>query len=145
VKQQVISFLVGLMFGIGLAVSGMTNPQIVQGFLDVLGNWDYRLALVMAGAVGVHLAFYRWILGRTTPLLATRFEIPANRQIDRRLLTGAAIFGIGWGLAGFCPGPAITSLASFRIEVLVFVSMMIAGMQLANRLIRQPEPANLGS
>ena len=137
-KQQLISFLVGLTFGTGLAISGMTNPQIVQGFLGILGNWDYRLALVMAGAVAVHFAFYRWIVGRKTPLLAARFEIPTNRQIDRRLLIGAGIFGIGWGLAGFCPGPAITSLASFKIEVLVFVLMMIVGMQIANRLPKRP-------
>ena len=136
-KQQLVSYLVGLIFGIGLAISGMTNPRIVQGFLDVLGQWDYRLVLVMAGAVAVHFVFYRLIVRRPAPLLAPRFEIPARRDIDMRLLSGAAIFGIGWGLAGFCPGPAITSLPSFKAEVLVFVLAMVVGMLLANRLAQQ--------
>ena len=133
-KQAAISCLVGFIFGIGLAISGMTNTQVVQGFLDVGGNWDYRLALVMAGAVAVHFFSYRWIVRRNTPILAARFEIPTSRKIDPRLLAGAAIFGIGWGLAGFCPGPAITSLASFKIEVVIFVAMMVLGMRIANWL-----------
>ena len=136
-KQEAISCLVGFVFGIGLAISGMTNPQIVQGFLDVGGQWDYRLALVMAGAVAVHFVSYRWIVRRNTPLLAPHFEIPTSRKIDPRLLIGAAIFGIGWGLAGFCPGPAITSLASFKVEVVIFVAMMVLGMRIANRLARR--------
>ena len=138
-KQQLVSYLVGLVFGIGLAISGMTNPRIVQGFLDVLGDWDYRLALVMAGAVAVHFVFYRLIVRRPAPLLAPGFDIPARKDIDARLLSGATLFGVGWGLAGFCPGPAITSLPSFKIEVLVFVLAMAAGMLLANRLARKKQ------
>jgi len=106
----------------------MIDPAKVLGFLDVTGNWDPSLALVMAGALTVMTIAYRFVGRRRAPLLAENFNIPARRDIDGRIVTGAVIFGIGWGLVGFCPGPAISGLALGRYEVFVFVPAMLAGM-----------------
>jgi uncharacterized membrane protein YedE/YeeE len=129
-RQALVSFLCGLVFAVGLGVSGMTQPSKVIGFLDVAGAWDASLALVMAGAVGVHMALYRLILRRRSPLLAERFALLTRNDIDGPLVVGAAIFGVGWGLAGYCPGPALASLGSGATSALVFVAAMLAGMAL---------------
>lgn len=123
-----VSGLSGLLFGAGLMVSGMTRPDKVVGFLDVAGDWDPSLALVMIGAIAVHLVAYRLVPRLGGPLLGGRFGIPTRRDVDLRLLVGAALFGAGWGLAGYCPGPVLTSLATGTAEVLIALGAMIAGM-----------------
>jgi uncharacterized membrane protein YedE/YeeE len=119
--------LCGLLFGAGLAISGMVNPAKVIGFLDVTGRWDPSLILVMAGGVGVFGAGFLLVKRLGKPLFAGTFEIPTRRDIDPRLIAGATLFGIGWGLAGLCPGPALTSLAFGLAKVYVFVAAMVAG------------------
>jgi len=123
-----VNFLIGLLFGIGLVVSGMADPAKVLNFLDLFGTWDPSLAFVMGGAVLVAFVGYRLVLQRPAPLLADRFHLPPARDIDARLLTGASVFGIGWGLGGFCPGPALTALSLGAAGTLVFVPAMFAGM-----------------
>ena len=117
----------GFVFGIGLWISGMANPKKVLAFLDVTGYWDASLALVMAGAVAVTVVLFRLVLNREKPALAETFELPTRKDIDLPLLAGAAIFGIGWGIGGYCPGPAITALSTLTAESAVFVAAMIAG------------------
>jgi uncharacterized membrane protein YedE/YeeE len=121
------AFGAGLLFGAGLWLSGLAHPQKVLGFLDVAGDWDPSLLLMMAGAVAVTLAAFRPTLRRGAPWLAPRFELPDRKAIDGRLVLGAAIFGAGWGLGGYCPGPALTALANLSLEPVVFVAAMIAG------------------
>ena len=136
------ALLAGIVFGLGLAVSQMINPAKVLAFLDIAGRWDPSLALVMAGALAVTALGYRLALRRPAPLLAERFEVPTVREIDGRLLAGAVVFGIGWGLVGFCPGPAIASLAYGVKESIIFAAAMLAGMALfrvSNR--KTPLPA----
>jgi uncharacterized membrane protein YedE/YeeE len=120
--------LSGVLFAWGLIISGMTQPSKVIGFLDVLGNWDPSLALVMAGAIFVHFFAYRAIQGRTAPVLAGRFSVPTSRTIDHKLIAGAVLFGVGWGLAGFCPGPALVSLVALKPSTLYFVGSMVFSM-----------------
>jgi uncharacterized membrane protein YedE/YeeE len=124
-------FIAALIFGIGLVVSGMANPAKVLNFLDVAGSWDPSLAFVMAGALAVTAIGYRLVLARPKPVFAPDFQLPTRREIDARLLLGAAIFGIGWGLAGFCPGPALTSLGLGAPGTLAFVPAMLVGMAAA--------------
>jgi uncharacterized protein len=126
--QPLAALVAGLLFGAGLVVSGMTRPTKVIGFLDVFGAWDASLMFVMMGAIAVHFIAYRVVRGQSSPLLAGSFALPTRRDIDMKLLLGAAIFGVGWGLAGFCPGPAVTSLASGSLSVFVFVAAMLAGL-----------------
>lgn len=129
-KNALAALLVGFVFAIGLGVSGMTQPQKVVGFLDLFGNWDPSLIFVMAGAIAVHFVTYRLIRRRTTPLLDTKWHVPTKTELTPALMVGALFFGAGWGLAGFCPGPAVTSLASFEPRVLYFVISMLVGMYL---------------
>ena len=124
------AFASGVIFSIGLGISGMTQPAKVTAFLDFTGNWDPSLACVMIGAITVHAILYQVIRRRPTPLFASAFSIPTRQDIDPRLVGGSALFGIGWGLGGFCPGPAVTSLASGHISVVIFVAAMIGGMYL---------------
>jgi uncharacterized membrane protein YedE/YeeE len=138
VTALLAAFVSGAVFAVGLGIAGMTQPGKVLAFLDVRGAWDPSLAFVMLGAIATHALLLRLILARGTPLLAARFAPPTRRDIDLRLVAGEALFGIGWGLAGFCPGPAVTSLAGGRAEPLVFVAAMIAGMALYQFLL---EPA----
>jgi hypothetical protein len=129
--SRAFALLSGLVFAAGLALAGMTEPAKVLAFLDVTGargGWDPSLALVMAGAIAVYTPIYRWALRLRAPLLAPRFELPTRRDIDARLVVGAAIFGVGWGLAGYCPGPALASLGTARAAPAVFVLAMLAGM-----------------
>lgn len=129
-NSALAAFVAGLIFSLGLAISGMTQPGKVTAFLDFFGNWDPSLAFVMMGAIAVHAVLYRMIRRRATPLFAQTFSIPTRSDLDARLLGGAALFGIGWGLGGFCPGPAVTSLASGHTSVIIFVTAMIVGMLL---------------
>ncbi len=131
---SIISLISGVLFGIGLVISGMSNPAKVLNFLDVFGTWDPSLAFVMAGALIVTAIGYRLSWRQPKPALADKFDLPLSQHIDARLLTGAAAFGIGWGLSGFCPGPAVTSLALLAPGTLAFVPAMLAGMWIARRL-----------
>ncbi len=130
------SFALGILFAIGLAVSEMIDPARVIGFLDVAGRWDPTLLGVMGGALAVTLPLFPWIQKRRKSLLGEPFHLPSQTRIDARLVIGAAIFGIGWGLAGLCPGPAIAGLASGSGGVWLFVLAMIAGQWLAARSTR---------
>ncbi len=120
----------GIVFGVGLAVSQMTNPAKVLAFLDLAGIWDPSLALVMAGALGTAFLGYRLVLRRRHPVAAADFQLPSARRADVRLVGGAALFGIGWGLVGLCPGPAVASLAYGEVASFGFVAAMLAGMAL---------------
>ncbi|MFV8834176.1 DUF6691 family protein [Aquisalimonas sp.] len=122
------AFVVGLIFGVGLLVSGMANPQKVLGFLDLAGAWDPSLALVMVGAIGAAFIAFRVAAGRRESLLGEPMRLPARADIDGRLLFGALGFGVGWGMAGFCPGPAVVALGAGEAKALVFVASMVAGM-----------------
>ena len=133
-------FIVGLVFGIGLILSGMTDPAKVQGFLDLAGDWDPSLAFVMGGAILVGALGFRFARGRERALLGEAMRLPTARTIDRRLVLGGLTFGIGWGLAGFCPGPALASLASGRSEPLIFAGAMVAGMALFEAIERLRAP-----
>ncbi|MGB0634551.1 MAG: DUF6691 family protein [Paracoccaceae bacterium] len=121
----------GLLFGTGLILSGMANPKKVQNFLDIFGSWDPSLAFVMGGAILVTAPGFWLVQKRTSPFFHDVFQLPARNDIDARLVTGAAIFGVGWGLGGLCPGPAVTSLLFFTPGVLIFVPAMLVGMILA--------------
>lgn len=118
----------GLLFGMGLLVSGMANPAKVLGFLDVFGTWDPSLAFVMAGAIAVGLVAFGVARRMTRSLSGEPMRLPATQSIDRRLMAGAVVFGVGWGLAGFCPGPALVALAAGSGKALIFVLAMVAGM-----------------
>jgi hypothetical protein len=133
-KKILAALASGTLFGVGLAWSGMTNPGRVTGFLDVAGAWDPTLALVMAAALAVATPAFRLILGRPRPLLDERFRLPTKTALDRPLLAGAAVFGVGWGLAGLCPGPALAGLVTGSPLVLLFVVAMVAGQWLAARV-----------
>ena len=138
-------FLLGVLFAVGLCISGMTQPGKVLAFLDVFGVWDPALMCVMGGAVAVNFVGYRLAMGQPHPLLAARFDVPTRRDVDVQLVGGAALFGLGWGLAGFCPGPAIVALASGSSDVLVFVAAMLAAFLLKDYLIRPALPrADIG-
>ena len=125
--QPLVSLVAGVVFGLGLAVAEMTNPLKVLDFLDLAGNWDPSLAFVMGGAVMVTLVAFRFVLRRALPLYGDRFHLPTLTQLDRKLLGGAALFGIGWGLAGYCPGPALATILSGNSETWLFVPAMLVG------------------
>lgn len=127
----------GTLFGAGLTLSGMTDPARVRGFLDLLGNWDPTLAFVMGGAVLVMAVAWRIRARMAQPVFGEKFSLPDRSDIDPRLLAGSALFGIGWGIAGLCPGPAIASLALSPVAVLPFVAAMLAGMAMPNLLQRR--------
>jgi len=127
-NKSLFAFAAGLLFGIGLIVSGMANPRKVLGFLDVAGAWDPSLAMVMVGAIAVGLFAFARAGRRSTSLLGAPMQLPTTRDIDRRLVVGSALFGVGWGLVGFCPGPALVALGAGRVKALVFAVAMLAGM-----------------
>lgn len=135
-KARGASFAAGALFAIGLGVSGMTKPSKVAGFLDLLGKWDASLAFVMVGAIAVHLVAYRLITRYPAPLFDTRFYLPTRKDIDARLVLGAALFGVGWALAGFCPGPGLVAAASGALPAMAFVVGMIAGTKIEHLLTR---------
>jgi hypothetical protein len=132
--KVLVALLSGLLFGLGLDLAGMTQPAVVLGFLDVFGQWDPRLVFVMGGAVMTTAIGYRWVLLRPRPLLENSFQLSATRRLDARLVGGAALFGVGWGIAGYCPGPALASLGSGAPSLLALVASMLAGWWLAARL-----------
>lgn len=126
--NRLSEFLIGLLFGVGLILSGMTDPGKVLGFLDLFGAWDPSLALVMGGAIAVGVFAFALARRRELTFNGTLLKMPPPRQVDRRLLAGSAAFGVGWGLAGFCPGPALVSLGAGEAKAVVFVLAMVAGM-----------------
>lgn len=134
------ALLAGILFGVGLTISQMINPQKVLAFLDLAGAWDPSLALVMVGALAVAGGTYPWIAARDKPVLAEEFQVPQRRDVDPRLVSGALIFGVGWGLVGYCPGPALASLSVGHPRAWVFVAAMLAGM-LIYRLTLPASPA----
>lgn len=127
-KNAVAALVVGFIFAMGLGLSGMTQPQKVIGFLDLFGQWDPSLIFVMAGAILVHFVTYKLIRKKSSPLLSSQWHVPTKKEITPALLMGSFIFGIGWALGGFCPGPAITSVASFNKMPVIFVVSMLVGM-----------------
>lgn len=139
-----IAYLIGLVFGLGISMSGMANPAKVLNFFDVAGSWDPSLAFVMGGAVLVTFFGYRWVLTRPKPLFDTQFSLPSRTDIDGRLISGSLIFGVGWGIAGFCPGGALPALGTGNLTVVLFVVALIVGIYLtrtvetfiANRSVR---------
>ena len=141
---RLTEFLVGLLFGLGLMLSGMTDPGKVIGFLDLFGAWDPSLALVMGGAILVGFFAFTIAKKRTTTFLGGVLRIPSNMDIDKKLLVGSLLFGAGWGLAGFCPGPALVLMADGQPKALVFVLAMLVGMlgfELMDRLVHAPRKA----
>lgn len=127
--KGLIALIVGFLFALGLGISGMTQPHIVKGFLNVFGEWDWRLMGVMIGAIGIHSVTYRLIKRRPSPVLDTHFQLPTKKDLDPKLLTGAAIFGLGWGWTGICPGPGIVALASGEKVFIYFIASMLLGMK----------------
>ena len=137
--QTIVAFVVGLTFGLGLILAGMTDPGKVLGFLDLAGDWDPSLAFVMGGAIGV--AFFAFMAARRRhlALLGCDIRLPGNEGVDRRLVTGSLVFGLGWGLAGFCPGPALVAAGAGHWQAWLFLASMVAGMALHD--LRAPQPA----
>ena len=134
--SNIASFFCGILFSVGLGISGMTQPQKVIGFLDVLGEWDLSLAFVMCGAVLSYLVLQLWIQQKVTiPLLGGAFQNPASKVLDRSLIIGALLFVSGWGIGGYCPGPVITSLGSGSFDAMMFIFSMGIGMLLADKFI----------
>ena len=140
--QRIAALLAGLLFGAGLALSGMINPMKVQNFLDLFGTWDPTLLVVMAAGLAVTFIGYRFVLSGGRPLYAESFALPPTQPVDARLISGAALFGVGWGLTGFCPGPAMASLVFGLWPSVLFVLAMVAGMLAVHFLDRRsPEAA----
>lgn len=133
-----VAFTIGLIFGLGICISGMANPAKVLNFFDIAGLWDPSLAFVMGGALGVTLIGYALVLRRPAPRLASEFQVPQARAVDRDLVGGSALFGIGWGIAGFCPGGALPALGTGRVEVFVFVAAASLGIVFARLGPRLP-------
>ncbi len=121
------SYIIGIVFGLGISISGMANPAKVLNFFDIAGAWDPSLGFVMGGALIVTALGYRYVLKRPAPLLSNRFQLPTRQDIDLPLVGGAAVFGVGWGIAGFCPGGALPALGTGQPDVLIFVAALIAG------------------
>lgn len=126
--EVIVSFAAGALFSVGLAIAGMTKPSKVVGFLDITGNWDPSLAFVMVGGIAVYFVANRLVKGRAMPIVGGSFHLPTRRDIEPNLVIGAGLFGIGWGLAGYCPGPGLTSLGTGTINSIVFIAMMSTGM-----------------
>lgn len=136
-RRALAALAAGLLFGAGLVISGMTRPEKVIAFLDVTGDWDPSLAFVMIGAIGVHLIAYRLVKKRRSPLLGGDFSVPSRRDIDARLVGGAFVFGLGWGISGICPGPGVVSLVSLAPSALLFVLAMIVAIAITDRVDRK--------
>jgi len=132
--RLIITFLTGFVFGLGIMISGMANPAKVLNFFDVAGTWDPSLIFVMGGALVVTFIGYRVVLHRPAPVLATKFSLPTNTTIDAKLVGGSAVFGIGWGIAGFCPGGALPAIGTLNPSVLIFTAALIAGIFAAKAL-----------
>lgn len=126
--RNVVALALGILFSIGLTVSGMVNPNKVIGFLDIFRSWDPDLLFVMGGAAGLNLVLFRFVLKRKNPILSPDFQLPTSTDIDKRLIIGSALFGIGWGIGGVCPGPGLANLFTLKMEAIVFVAFMLIGM-----------------
>ena len=129
-------YLAGMLFGLGLAISGMTDPARVLGFLDIAGAWDPTLMFVLGAAVGTTFVGYRLVFARGTPLFSAKFQLPTKQELDAKLLGGAALFGVGWGLSGYCPGPAIASMGGLTLPLLALLAAMVLGWFIAQRIAR---------
>ena len=140
-KHLLTVFSAGVLFAVGLGVSGMTDANKVIGFLNLAGDWDPSLAFVMVGAIGVHLLLFTFILRRESPIFGSHFQIPTNGKLDKRLIIGSVMFGVGWAAGGYCPGPGLVSSAGLGSEALVFSASMLGGMVLFQWLGRAPEAA----
>ena len=140
-KHTLSALLVGLIFGIGLILGGMANPAKVLGFLDLFGNWDPSLAFVMGGAISVGLLAFRVAAGRPTSLLGEPMRLPTRKDVDKRLILGSLVFGAGWGLAGFCPGPALVALGTGSLKATIFVASMLSGMAIFELIERNRQRA----
>ena len=136
----IVAYLIGIVFGLGISISGMANPAKVLNFFDVAGTWDPSLIFVMGGAVVVTFLGYRFVLKRPMPLFDRQFLLPGSNVIDLKLLGGSAVFGIGWGIAGFCPGGALPALGTGRIEVVLFTVALVAGIFAARALMHFRRP-----
>jgi uncharacterized protein len=134
-KRNLITLLAGLAFGLGVSLSGMTNPNTVIHFLDITGAWNSTLIYVLCSAVITTLVGFTWVLKQPRPVYDTQFHLPTKQTLDSKLIIGSAIFGVGWGLAGYCPGAAIAALATLNVEVYVFVIAMLVGMVFSKKLI----------
>lgn len=132
--KSLIFLSAGSLFGFGLALSGMTDPGVVIGFLDLFGSWNLSLIFVMVGAIAVTSLGYLFIFTKKRPIFDSQFFLPKHKTVDKPLIAGAILFGLGWGLYGFCPGPALASLASLEFQTFVFVAAMVSGMVLADKL-----------
>ena len=137
--KNLVTLLSGLMFGFGLLLSGMANPAKVQNFLDLFGTWDPSLAFVMGGAIAVTMPGFWLVTRRSKPFFNDVFHLPSRTDLDARLITGAAIFGVGWGLGGFCPGPAVTALPLAAEGTLVFVATMLTGMAASKYVLHRQD------
>ncbi len=137
--RLIFTYLIGLLFGLGIVISGMANPAKVLNFFDLAGLWDPSLLFVMGGGLVTTFVGYRIVLKRKAPLMAATFSLPTNSRIDARLLGGAALFGLGWGIAGFCPGGALPALGTGRLEVIIFVAALIAGILATRLALRLPK------
>lgn len=137
-SKTLVAFGTGALFSVGLAISGMTQPSKVVGFLDFFGDWDPSLAFVMGGAVVVNALLFRLVARRKRPVLDTAFHLPSRSDLEWRLVAGGVLFGVGWGVAGYCPGPALTSLATGAVPALIFTAAMVAGM-LLHRQVDPPK------
>lgn len=136
--KHILTYAIGLMFGLGISMGGMANPAKVVNFFDVAGTWDASLAFVMGGALITTYIGYRIVFGRwNTPVFEPAFDLPTNRRIDARLLGGSAVFGIGWGIAGFCPGGALPALGTGDIDVFIFFAALVAGILAAKFLMKR--------
>ena len=133
-KKTVSALLAGILFGVGLAASGMTNPAKVIGFLDIFGQWDHDLLFVMGGAVMTTLLGFHFILKRQSPVFASLFDFSTKVSIDKPLIVGAILFGIGWGMFGYCPGPAVAALAYLQPITIIFVISLLIGLSIGNKL-----------
>lgn len=129
--KLIVLYLIGVVFGVGIAISGMANPAKVLNFFDIAGTWDPSLIFVMGGALVTTFIGYKLVFGREAPVFEPNFSLPTSRSIDAKLVGGSAVFGIGWGIAGFCPGGALPALGTGRWEVFAFTAAMIAGIFLA--------------
>lgn len=136
----IVIYLIGVIFGTGIVLSGMANPAKVINFFDVAGAWDPSLAFVMGGALVVTFVGYRMVFGRERPIFEGRFVLPTARNLDARLIGGSAVFGVGWGIAGFCPGGALPALGTGRIEVILFVAALLGGIFAAKFLQNLSRP-----
>lgn len=146
--HRIAEFVVGLLFGLGLMLSGMTDPGKVIGFLDLFGTWDPSLALVMGGAIMVGFFAFTIAKKRTSSFLGGALRLPTNTDMDKKLVIGSLLFGAGWGLAGFCPGPALVSMADGQPKALVFVMAMLVGMlgfELMDRFVHSPRKAKFNA